>query len=209
MNSLRYILYARKSSEDAERQSLSIPAQERKLREMFPGIKIVAVLEESRSAFEPGRPVFAEVMNRIHSGKADGILSWHPDRLSRNEVDAATITYAIRRTVIKDLKFGSYHFNNSPDGIMMLQSMMSQSQYYSAKLSVDVRRGNEQQRKNGWLTYRPMPGYLNARNPNNPDQGIIVADEDRYALIRKMWDMLLSGAYSVPMIQKVACLSAQ
>jgi site-specific DNA recombinase len=201
---LKYILYVRKSSEDAERQSLSIPAQKRKLKEMFPDIKIVTVLEESRSAFEPGRPVFAQMMDMIESGKADSILSWHPDRLSRNEIDAASITYAIRRGVIKDLKFGSYHFNNSPDGIMMLQSMMSQSQYYSAKLSVDVKRGNEQQRKSGWLTYRPMPGYLNARNPNNPDQGIIVIDEDRYPLIRKMWDMLLTGAYSVPMIERTA-----
>lgn len=204
MNEPSYILYVRKSSEDAERQSLSIPAQKRKLKEMFPGIKIVAVLEESRSAFEPGRPVFADVIEMMRAGKADSILSWHPDRLSRNEIDAATITYAIRRGIIKDLKFGSYHFNNSPDGIMMLQNMMSQSQYYSAKLSVDVKRGNEQQRKSGWLTYRPMPGYLNARNPNNPDQGIIVIDEDRFTMVRKMWDMLLTGAYSVPMIEKIA-----
>ncbi len=204
MNEPRYILYVRKSSEDAERQSLSIPAQKRKLKEMFPGIKIVAVLEESRSAFSPGRPVFAQVMDMLMSGKADSIISWHPDRLSRNEIDAANITYAVRRGFIKDLKFGSYHFNNSPDGIMMLQSMMSQSQYYSAKLSVDVKRDNEQQRKNGWLTYRALPGYLNARNPNNPDQGIIIADDERYILVRKMWDLLLTGGYSVPMIEKIA-----
>jgi site-specific DNA recombinase len=201
---LRYILYVRKSSEDAERQSLSIPAQKRKLQEQFPNIKIVATFEESQSAFDPGRPVFEKVIDMLKDGKADGILAWHPDRLSRNEIDAATITYAIRRGIIKDLKFGTYHFSNSPDGIMMLQSMMSQSQYFSAKLSVDVKRGNEQQRKSGWLTYRAMPGYSNARNPANPDQGIIVVDEDRYTLVRKMWDMLLTGAYSVPMIEKVA-----
>jgi site-specific DNA recombinase len=204
MRELRYILYVRKSSEDAERQSLSIPAQIRKLKELFPKIKIVIVLEESKSAFSPGRPVFNQMLEMLETGKAEGILSWHPDRLSRNEIDAARITYAIRRGKILDLKFGSYYFNNSPDGIMMLQNMMSQSQYYSAKLSVDVKRGNEQQRKSGWLTYRPMPGYLNARNPNNPDQGITVIDEDRYVLVRKMWDMLLTGAYSVPMIEKVA-----
>jgi len=204
MDTLRYILYARKSSEDAERQSLSVPAQIRKIKEIFPDMRIIAVREESQSAFEPGRPVLGEVMGQIRSGKADGIVAWHPDRLSRNEIDAAAITYAIRRGVIKDLKFGSYFFVNSPDGIMMLQTMMSQSQYYSAKLSVDVKRGNEEQRKRGWLTYRPMPGYLNARNPANPDQGMIVIDPDRYALVRKMWDMLLTGAYSVPLIQVTA-----
>lgn len=204
MDQYRYILYARKSSEDAERQSLSIASQIRKLKEMFPNTKIVIQLEESRSAFEPGRPVFAKVMEMLQKGEADGIIAWHPDRLSRNEIDAANITYSVRRGIIKDLKFGSYYFNNSPDGIMMLQTMMSQSQYYSAKLSVDVKRGNDQQRKNGWLTYRSIPGYLNARNPNNLGQGIIIKDDERYPVIRKMWDLLLTGEYSVPTIQKIA-----
>jgi site-specific DNA recombinase len=204
MDKLRYVLYARKSSEEDDRQSLSIPAQVREAKARFPDIEVVTVLEESRSAFEPGRPVFAQVMELLRKGDADGIVAWHPDRLSRNEIDAAQITYAIRRGIIKDLKFGSYFFNNSADGIMMLQNMMSQSQYYSAKLSVDVKRGNEQQRKNGWLTYRALPGYLNARNPSNPDQGIIVVDEERYPLVRKMWDLLLTGGYSVPMINKIA-----
>ena len=204
MTVLRYILYVRKSSEDAERQSLSIPAQKRKLREMFPNIKIVAVFEESRSAFEPGRPIFGKVIDMLSSGKADGIIAWHPDRLSRNEIDAATITYAIRRGIIKDLKFGSYFFNNSPDGIMMLQNMMSQSQYFSAKLSVDVKRGNEEQRKRGWLTGVAMQGYLTIRDPDDPDHCIQVMDEDRFAIVRKMWDLFLTGAYSVPMIEKIA-----
>ena len=204
MSELRYILYARKSQEEDDRQSLSIPAQIRALKERFPRINIVKVLEESYSAFEPGRPVFEEVISLIERDKADAILAWHPDRLSRNEVDASKITYDVRRGIIKDLKFGTYLFDNSPSGIMMLQTMLSQSQYYSAKLSVDVKRGNEQQRKNGWLTYRAMPGYLNKRNPHNPDQGIIVIDEERYTFVRKMWDMLLTGAYSVPQIQKIA-----
>lgn len=103
MKEPRYILYVRKSSEDAERQSLSIPAQKRKLKEMFPSIKIVDTLEESRSAFEPGRPLFATVIDKLRNGEAEGILSWHPDRLSRNEIDAATITYAIRRGIIQFL----------------------------------------------------------------------------------------------------------
>jgi site-specific DNA recombinase len=204
MSEHRYILYVRKSSEEKDRQSLSIEAQLSELHEKFPDITIVAELQEEQSAFELGRPVFAKVLDMIDKGEADAILAWHPDRLSRNAIDAAGVTHRVSTGVIKDLKFGSYYFNNSADGIMMLQNMMSQSQYFSAKLSIDVKRGNRQQRKNGWLTYRAMPGYLNARNPTNSDQGIIVKDEERFDLVRKMWDMLLSGNYSVPQIQKIA-----
>lgn len=194
----------RKSSEDVERQSLSIPAQNRKLNEQFPGLKIVARFEESKSAFDPGRSKFNEMIELLQTGKANAIIAWHPDRLSRNEIDAATITYAIRRGFIKDLKFGSYYFNNSPDGIMMLQNMMSQSQYFSAKLSVDVKRGNEEQRKRGWLTYPAPYGYINTRNPINPDQGMITPDPERFDLCRKMWDLFLTGEYSVPAILDIA-----
>lgn len=204
MDNLRYILYVRKSSEEKDRQSLSIEAQLTELREKFSHLNIVAVWPEEQSAFELGRPVFAKVLDMIDNHEADAILAWHPDRLSRNAIDAAAITHRVSTGVIKDLKFGSYYFNNSADGIMMLQNMMSQSQYFSAKLSVDVKRGNRQQRRNGWLTYRAMPGYLNARNPVNHDQGIIIKDAERFDLVRKMWDMLLTGAYSVPQIQKIA-----
>jgi DNA invertase Pin-like site-specific DNA recombinase len=44
-------------------------------------------VEESKSAFEPGRRwVFQQVLDLLDEGKADGIAAWHPDRLSRNEV---------------------------------------------------------------------------------------------------------------------------
>lgn len=201
---MKYIAYVRKSTEQAERQSLSIPAQKRRIKEMFPDIQIVKWIEESKSAFQPGRDGFGEMMTMLHNGEADGIVGWHPDRLSRNEIDAAQITYGIRQNIIKDLKFGSYFFDNSPEGIMMLQGVMSHSQYYSSKLSKDVKRGNEEQRKRGWLTGQAIEGYLNARNPQFPDQGIIVKDDERFPLRRKMWDLMLTGNYSVPQIADIA-----
>lgn len=201
---MRYIAYFRKSTEQAERQSLSIPAQKRKIGELFPDIKITHCLEESMSAFKPGRPVFDQMLQLLEDGEADGIVSWHPDRLSRNEVDAAKITYGLRRGIIKDLKFGSSFFDNSPEGIMMLQNTMSHSQYYSSKLSKDVKRGMDEQRKRGWLTGRAIEGYLNERNKEGMSYGIIVEDPERFPLIRKMWDLMLTGNYSVPMICDIA-----
>ncbi len=199
-NKLRYVAYVRKSSEEEERQSLSIPAQKRRIKDQFPKLKIVKWLEESKSAFTPGREQFGEMMRILQENEADGIVGWHPDRLSRNEIDAAAITYGLRTGLIKDLKFGSYFFDNSPEGIMMLQNVMSHSQYFSSKLSKDIRRGNDEQRKRGWLTGNSIEGYLNARADNGMDYGVIVKDEVRFPLRRKMWDLMLTGRYSVPQI---------
>ena len=86
---MRYVIYARKSTEDGDRQILSIQAQLAELHSYSAKEKfdIVASFEEAKTAKEPERTVFAEMLSFIEAGKADGILSWHPDRLARNSVD--------------------------------------------------------------------------------------------------------------------------
>jgi site-specific DNA recombinase len=199
----RYIAYMRKSTTGKERQSLSIAQQKAKIKEQFGDIKIVAWLDDEQSAFKPGRPNFQKMLELLDSGQADGIVAWHPDRLSRNEVDAAEITYRMRDGK-KELSFCSYYFESSAEGIMMLQHIMSNSQYYSAKLAKDVRRGNEYRRSKGWLTYRAPEGWLNVQDPDDPEHSIQVIDDLRFPLRRKMWDLMLTGDYSVPEVMEIA-----
>lgn len=202
--SIKYLVYSRKSSEDEEKQALSIESQLDKARELFSDLDIVDFLTESASAFKPdNRPVFTEMIRRIENGEAQGIISWHPDRLSRNEVDAAKITYMIRTTKILNLKFGSYSFDNSPEGIMMLQMVMSQSQYFSAKLSKDVVRGLDKKVEMGWKPGVVKTGYLNTPHRDKGTK-VIAKDPDRFTIVRKMWDLLLTGAYTVPQILEIA-----
>src|SRR3989344_4279827 len=199
MKELRYAAYLRKSTEDEERQVLSINAQRDKTKERFGDLKIIAWLEESKSAFEPEkRPVFQKLLNMLDAGEVDGIVAWHPDRCSRNEVDASAITWRIRQEIIKDLKFANYYFDNSPEGMMMLQITMSQSQYSSAKLSKDIRRGNEAKRKLGGITGPAMEGYLNDRLKKT-----IYKDPVRFPLLRQTFDLFLTGEYSVPHVLQI------
>jgi site-specific DNA recombinase len=203
-NDMKYFVYARKSSEDVEKQALSIPTQLEKAQEIFGNLTIVDIFTETASAFKPyNRPIFTEMMERLEAGEAQGIIAWHPDRLARNEIDAGAITYFVRQGVIQDLKFCSFTFDNSPEGIMMLQMVMSQSQYFSAKLSKDVKRGVEQKVKMGWF---PGPARVGYRNTPERDKGtrIIVKDTDRFDLVRKMWGLMLTGTYTVPQIVRIA-----
>jgi len=77
---MRYILYARKSTEEEDRQVLSIQAQLEELRAFAvkEKLEIVASFEEAKTAKEPGRTKFAEMLLLIERRKADGIISWHP-----------------------------------------------------------------------------------------------------------------------------------
>ena len=206
MEQLRYAIYTRKSTEDEERQVLSLDSQRDKIKEIFGNIKIVKEFRESKSAFEPDkRPQFKELLELIDAGKIDGIISWHPDRLSRNAVDAANITHRVTKGIIKDLKFASgFGFDNSPESMMMLQMTMSQSQYYSSKLSKDVKRGNATKRSMGGLTGRAPEGYLNQRTSMvGRGEAIVTKDSDRFDLVRKAFDLFLTGEYSVQSVHKI------
>ncbi len=199
MKELRYIAYLRKSTEDEERQVLSKEAQKDKIKERFSDLNIVDYLDESKSAFEPNkRPVLQRIFDMLDRQEIDGIIAWHPDRLSRNEVDASAITWRIRQGIIKDLKFANASYENSPEGMMMFQMTMSQSQYFSSKLSKDVKRGNEKKRKMGGITGLAPAGYLNDKNSKK-----VVIDSIRFPLIRKAFDLLLTGEYSVQTILKI------
>ncbi len=193
---LKYFVYLRKSTDDSEKQVLSLDTQRDKALEMFGNLEIVEIYEEKDSAYVPdNRPVFAKMMKRIEKGHANGIIAWHPDRLSRNEMDAAKITYMIRQGFIQDLKFGSYHFDNSPEGIMMLQLSLSQSQYSSAKLSKDVKRGLEKKLRMGWKPCVAPAGYLNNKIKDKGERDII-NDPDRFETIKECWKLMLTGYYT-------------
>lgn len=91
---LKYVLYARKSSDHPQRQVRSIPDQIFECKQLAArlGIKVVKVLEETKSAKKPNkRPIFRQMLNDLKKGIYDGILAWNPDRLARNMKEGGEI----------------------------------------------------------------------------------------------------------------------
>ena len=112
----KYFLYARKSTEDDDKQIMSIEAQLFELREFArkENLTIVRESQESKSAKTPGRTVFGEMMTRIESGEASGILAWHPDRLARNSIDGGRVIYAVDQEKLVSLRFPTFWFEPTP-----------------------------------------------------------------------------------------------
>src|SRR6185437_13509352 len=92
-----YVIYARKSTESEDKQVLSIPAQIEELRRIASreGVSVARTLTESKSAKEPGRPVFGELMRDVYRGKIRGLLCWKMDSLARNHLDTGQILQAL------------------------------------------------------------------------------------------------------------------
>ena len=156
---MRYFIYARKSTDDKDRQILSIEAQLVELREYArrENITVVKELVEAKTAKKPGRPIFNDMLKKIERGHADGILSWHPDRLARNSVDGGKIIYLIDSGIVKDLRFPTYRFDDNTQGKFMLSIAFGQSKYYIDALSENIKRGIRLKLSKGiWPQWAPI-----------------------------------------------------
>ncbi len=197
---MKYFIYTRKSTDSEERQVLSIEAQLAELKEFAAKekLEIVASLCEAQTAKEPGRMKFAEMLSFLESGKADGILSWHPDRLARNSIDGGQIIYLLDTGKILDLKFPTHWFENTPQGKFMLNIAFGQSKYYVDNLAENIKRGHRAKLRKGiWPSFAPL-GYVNNHRMRDID-----VDTEKAPLVRKGFELYSTKKYTLKQIAKI------
>ena len=198
-SSNKFFIYVRKSTDEKNRQVLSIEAQLFELHEFAKreGLDVSRVFEESRTAKAPGRPQFNLMMSEIERGQAQGVLAWHPDRLARNSVDGGRIVYLVDIGKIKDLRFPTFRFEASAHGKFMLNIAFSQSKYYVDNLSENIKRGIRQKLRNGIWPNRPPVGYFNDRNNR-----CIGVDREKAKLVRKAFELYATGNFPLHEVRK-------
>jgi site-specific DNA recombinase len=201
---LKFFIYVRKSSEAEDRQVASIDAQIDELKKIAKdlGLVVVEIFTESQSAKAPGRPVFNQMMQRVYAGEANGILCWKLDRLARNPVDGGQVSWALQQGVLQSIQtYGRTYLPT--DNVLMMAVELGMANQFVRDLSVNVKRGLRKKAQDGWLTGVAPAGYL-----NTPDRQkgfkVVVKDPERFPLVRRAWDLMLTGNYTVPQIwQKV------
>ena len=190
---MKYIIYCRKSTDTEDKQLLSLDAQERELLEIANknNLEVVKILRESMSAKNVGRPVFAEMIKMILTGKADAILCWKIDRLARNMIDGGNIIDLLGKGIIKEIR--TYESTHLPtENAILLAVNFGSANQYSRDLSVNVKRGNREKLNRGeWPNFAPM-GYLNDKINKT-----IVIDKTRAKYIVKAFELYSTGGYGI------------
>lgn len=194
---IKYFLYARKSSESEDRQVQSIDDQVGRLERLSKdtNLSIKHIYKESKSAKKPNnRPLFEEMMKRVENGEADGILCWHLNRLSRNPIDSGKISWLLQQGVIKSIQTMEKEFRPE-DNVLLFSVESGMANQFCRELSVNVKRGNQKKLENGWRPGMAPQGYLNELSNHT-----IIKDPKRFDLIRKAWDLMLTGNFTVPQV---------
>jgi len=193
----RYCLYARKSSESEERQVLSIDSQIKEMLQLAEreGLEIVSMKRESHSAKETGqRLVFNEIVEEITSGKYNCILTWAPDRISRNAGDLGKIVDLMDAGKLLQIRTFGQTFSNNPNEKFLLMILGSQAKLENDNRGINVKRGLRSRVESGlWPGMAPL-GYLNQKRMDKKCQ--IIVDPDRAHVIKQMFEKVAHEGWS-------------
>lgn len=186
---IEYCLYARKSTESEERQVLSIDSQIKEMLQLAEreSLQVVEIRRESHSAKETGkRPIFNELLDDVRVGKFTGILTWAPDRLSRNAGDLGSVVDLMDQGKLCEIRTYSQLFTNNPNEKFLLMILGSQAKLENDNRGINVKRGLRTRVEMGlWPTLAPI-GYLNQKRMDKKCQ--VIVDSKRAPAIRKMFE---------------------
>lgn len=194
---VRYVLYARKSTESDEKQALSIESQVKEMLSIADrdGLEVVDIRRESHSAKESGqRPVFKELLADIQRSRYTGILTWAPDRLSRNAGDLGSVVDLMDENKLIEIRTYGQHFKNSPNEKFLLMILCSQAKLENDNKSINVKRGLRTRCEMGLRPGPAVVGYLNEKRIDRKCE--VVIDQERAPIVKQMFEKVAYEKWS-------------
>ncbi|MFA6466755.1 MAG: recombinase family protein [Patescibacteria group bacterium] len=194
---LKYCLYARKSTESDERQALSIDSQVKEMLQIAEreNLEIIDIRRESKSAKDSGnRPVFKELIHDISEERFNAILTWAPDRLSRNAGDLGSLVDLMDAKKLLGIRTYGQTFSNSPNEKFLLMILCSQAKLENDNRGINVKRGLRTRCEMGLWPTCPPTGYFKEKRIDH--KGECLVDPDRGHIIKQMFEKVAYEKWS-------------
>lgn len=161
---------------------------------IFSRFGIVEVKKESHSAKNSGtRPLFLEMLYELNQDKYDGILTWAPDRLSRNAGDLGSLVDLMDRGKLVHIKTNSQSFSNNPNEKFLLMILCSQAKLENDNRGLNVKRGIRAKCEMGW---RPAPAPIGYLNYSHAGVKKVMIDQETAPIIKEMFTLVANAKYS-------------
>ena len=138
------------------------------------------------------------MMEMIRDKKADSIICWKLDRLTRNPVDTGLIQYSLQKELLKSIVTSDREYLPQDAGLLFSVETGNANQFIM-DLSKNTKRWM-QWKADRWGLGWPAPhGYI-----NDVINKTVIADPERFDTVRRMWDLMLTGMHSVKDIATIA-----
>lgn len=185
---MRAVAYARFSSDNQREES--IDAQLRAIRKYCLDNDIDLVYEytdEAKSATTDNRPGFQRMFQELEQRDVSMLIVHKLDRFSRNRYDSAIYKRKLQQLGIKLISVLE-RIDDTPESIIMQALLEGMSEYYSANLAREVRKGlNETALQCKHTGGKPPLGY-----DVGPDRRYVI-NEQEAAMVRTIFSMYAAG----------------
>lgn len=164
-------------------------------------IEVIEVITESHSAKETGqRPQFNHMLDNLNKGKYNAIITWAPDRISRNAGDLGRIVDLMDQGKLLYIKTHSQTFSNNPNEKFLLMILCSQAKLENDNRGINVRRGHRNKCQIGIRPGVAPIGYLNILKSNRIAS--VEIDKAKAPVIKEMFSRVANQGYSGRMIKR-------
>lgn len=160
------------------------------------GMQIAEIRRESHSAKASGmRPVYNQLILDIRNGMFNGILTWAPDRLSRNAGDLGGLVDLMDQGYLKEIRTHGQKFTNSPNEKFLLMILCSQAKLENDNRGINVKRGQRARLETGHRPCMAPLGYLNEKIGYRGQSRIII-DPERAPIVKEMFNKVAFQFYT-------------
>lgn len=183
------VIYARYSSDNQREESI-----EGQIRECLEYANrnnytvIAQYIDRALSARTADRPEFQRMIVDSDKGLFDTVLVWKIDRFSRDRYDSAFYKHTLKKNGVKVVSVKE-NITDTPEGIILEAMLEGMAEYYSAELSVKVKRGL----KENALKRKFNGGYTPYGYTVDRESRTLVIDPLRVPVVQEIYDKFDKG----------------
>ncbi|MGV3616141.1 MAG: recombinase family protein [Fimbriimonas sp.] len=202
----RCVIYTRVSSKDQAQAGYSLDAQLRILQEYARrnDFEVVDTIVEDETAKKAGRKKFSEMLKLIRREGVSELVGEKTDRVYRNFRDQVDVGDLIEEHGLKlhlVIENEVLHKDSPSHQILIHDIKLAMAKNYIKNLREEIRKGMLEKAQQGvWPSTAPL-GY---RNVIAGAKRVIEPDPKEGPLVRELFAMYATGAYSIKSAAKVA-----
>lgn len=181
------VIYARYSSHNQTEQSIEGQLADAHEYAKRNDITIVGeYIDRALTGTKDQRPDFQRMIKDAEKHQFQLIIVWKLDRFARNRYDSAFYKAKLKKHGVRVVSVME-SIPESPEGIILEGLLESMAEYYSANLSENIKRGQQESVKKGWYCGGSVPMGYKLQDHK------LIEDERTAPIIRELYSRYASG----------------